>query len=65
MNIEAASLARMKNAQTAHTALIALGGRLSPAHDRLWIIPPGTIRAAKQIARENHYPAAFKIEVSR
>jgi len=52
----------MNNAESAATALRALGGKLSPEHDRLWLIPEGTIRAAKQIARENQYLAAFKIE---
>ena len=61
MQIESASLARMNNAESAATALRALGGKLSLEHDRLWLIPSGTIRAATQIARENQYPAAFKI----
>ena len=51
----------MNNAESAATALRALGGKLSPAHDRLWLIPHGTLRKARQIARENQYPAAFKI----
>jgi hypothetical protein len=62
MQIEARSLARTNNAESAATALRALGCKLSPAHDRLWLVPPGSIRAATQIARENQYPAAFKIE---
>lgn len=33
---------------------------MSPAHDRLWLVPAGKIRAAKQIARANGYPAAFR-----
>lgn len=58
--IDPQSLAGMTNAQAAESALREMGCLPDPAHDRLWLVPAGKLRTAKRIARENHYPSAFK-----
>lgn len=60
ISIDPRTLAGMNLSQTAEAALRELGCTLSPAHERLWIVPAGKMRVARRIARDNRYPAAFR-----
>lgn len=60
ITIDPCALGLVTSAEQAASALRNMGCVLSPSHDRLWLVPAGKIRAAKRVARDNQYPAAFQ-----
>jgi hypothetical protein len=64
ITIEPRALGGMVAAENAEMELTAIGCKLDPSRDRLWIVPAGKIRAARQIARTNNYPTAFAMEAT-
>lgn len=60
ITIDQKTLSSLACAERAELELSGLGCTLSPTHDRLWLVPPGKMRAARRISRDNRYPAAFR-----
>lgn len=65
LQIDPQTLAGAVNAEQCEDVLRQLGCTLDPARERLWIVPFGKIREAKQVASHYNYPAAFKVKPTK